>query len=362
MIATQSATTQSHTVVPEVRPIFIIGTERSGSNLLRLILNSHSSISIPHPPHVMRYFTPLASHYGNLQIDKNFNRLARDVAYLINHHIYPWPFTVHANTLALQACEPSVFGLCAAAYEQYRDFHGKARWGNKSTFLIDNTDAIFHLYPQAQLIWLVRDPRDVAASSVTSVFNPFHPYYTVQLWNRQQLRGMQLIESLPKHALFLLRYEDLIQSPEESVRELCTFLDEKFEPEMLQFFTKEEASLSASLSQSWQNTSSTILHDNAGKYRKKLKVNDIKLVETMCRPLMQSFGYATEKHIPEPHPSVDIISNSARNLFRLATYALNNIVARVKVEYMSVRQDANVWKRWHRALFMCYLQLLRRGV
>ncbi len=264
MLATQTTTAEGPAVVPENRPIFIIGTERSGSNLLRLILNSHSSISNPHPPHVMRYFTPLVSHYGNLQIDENLNRLARDVAYLINHHIYPWPFTVHANTLALQARERSVFGLCAAAYEQYRDFHGKARWGNKSTFLIDNTDAIFHLYPQAQLIWLVRDPRDVAASSVTSVFNPFHPYYTAQLWNSQQQRGMQLIESVPKDALFLLRYEGLIQSPEKSIGELCAFLDEKFEPEMLQYFTKEEVLLSASLSQSWQNTSNDILHDNAG--------------------------------------------------------------------------------------------------
>ncbi len=97
MIATQSATAEGPTLVPEIRLIFIIGTERSGSNLLRLILNSHSRISIPHTLHVMRYFTPLVSYYGNLLMDENFNRFARDVAYLINHPIYPWPFTVRVK-------------------------------------------------------------------------------------------------------------------------------------------------------------------------------------------------------------------------------------------------------------------------
>jgi len=36
-------------------PLFILGTERSGSNLLRLICNAHSRITIPHPPHILRY-------------------------------------------------------------------------------------------------------------------------------------------------------------------------------------------------------------------------------------------------------------------------------------------------------------------
>ena len=47
-------------------PLFIIGTERSGSNLLRVILDAHSRISVPHPPHIMRYFSPLVARYGDL--------------------------------------------------------------------------------------------------------------------------------------------------------------------------------------------------------------------------------------------------------------------------------------------------------
>ena len=56
-----------------------MGTERSGSNLLRLILNAHSRIAVPHPPHVLRYFAPLEAGYGDLSRRGNRARLVDDV-------------------------------------------------------------------------------------------------------------------------------------------------------------------------------------------------------------------------------------------------------------------------------------------
>ena len=72
-------------------PLFIIGTERSGSNLLRLILNTHSRIAIPHPPHVVRYFAPLEAAYGDLSRSKEaFTALVDDILAFVRMHIYPW--------------------------------------------------------------------------------------------------------------------------------------------------------------------------------------------------------------------------------------------------------------------------------
>ncbi|MCR4286857.1 MAG: sulfotransferase, partial [Deltaproteobacteria bacterium] len=55
-------------------PIFIIGTERSGTNLLRLILNAHPNIALPHPPHIMKNFSGLVPLYHYLGVDGNFRR------------------------------------------------------------------------------------------------------------------------------------------------------------------------------------------------------------------------------------------------------------------------------------------------
>ena len=80
-------------------PLFIIGTERSGSNLLRVILNSHPNIVIPHPPHIMRYFGPLEARYGDLSRHRNLRRLVDDVLRLVKAHIHPWSWIPKADDI-----------------------------------------------------------------------------------------------------------------------------------------------------------------------------------------------------------------------------------------------------------------------
>ena len=67
-------------------PLYIIGTERSGSNLLRVMLNAHSGIVLPHPPHILRYFSPLEKAYGDFEESENLSRLVSDVLRLIVGH------------------------------------------------------------------------------------------------------------------------------------------------------------------------------------------------------------------------------------------------------------------------------------
>ena len=182
-------------------PLFILGTERSGSNLLRLILDSHPRIVIPHPPHVMRYFTPLVERYGDLADAARFRRLVDDVLTLVRAHIHPWPWVPDAEDLVRRARvvpggdKPDLFSVYAALHEAVRDHQlgpDGGRWGCKSTFMIDHVDRIVAEWPGARLLWLYRDPRDVAASSRQSVFSAFHPWMTARLWDRQQRQGLEL--------------------------------------------------------------------------------------------------------------------------------------------------------------------------
>src|SRR4030065_1091704 len=73
-----------------VDPIFIVGTERSGSNLLRAILNAHENICIPHPPHIMNELAHLVPRYGDLSQDKNFRRLIDHAVRVVELHFAPW--------------------------------------------------------------------------------------------------------------------------------------------------------------------------------------------------------------------------------------------------------------------------------
>lgn len=333
-------------------PIFIVGTERSGSNLLRLILDSHSRISVPHPPHIFRYFATLEAEYRDLSDRHNLRRLAQDVIKLIEWQIHPWEYIPDPDLIVSLSKPRDLMGVFGAVYEWHKQNAGKDRWGCKSTFMIDHVDRILARFPNAKFIWLIRDPRDVAASSHESVFNPCHPYFTALLWCQQQYVGLDYEQRLPKTNWTRLHYETLIESPEQTLRKLCKFLEENFEPQMLCFWETPAARLSACLSQSWANTASPILRHNAGKYRNVLSEREIRLVEDLVRHPMGKLGY-----IPEFEPS-----NFTANWLRLIEFAIGEFFRRCCVEGKSFRHDQNHWRRWRRAWKMTVLRIRYRGL
>lgn len=326
-------------------PIFILGTERSGSNLLRLILNSHSNITVPHPPHIVHYFKHLEPYYGDPREDKNFQRLIDDILGLLDVHIYPWDISPERNTILREARPRDAFGVMIALYEQYRRHTGKARWGCKSTFMIHHVPAILKRFPQARLILLVRDPRDVAASSRQSVFSPYHPLLTARLWASQQHIGMKWHQKLPSSSLHVLFYEDLTTMPERALERLCGFLDEPFEKDMLNFFHTREARKSGRLSESWKATASPVSTKSLRRFEEELTRDELLNVESSCLEAMRYFGYS-------PRIDPEELKHHRPSLGDGIRARLLDDYWRLKVEMRSWRRDRNAGRRWARALYL----------
>jgi len=335
------------------RPIFIIGTARSGSNLLRLVLNAHSAIAIPHPPHIMRYFAPLERGYGDLYDARRFEALVDDVLWLLRVHIHPWELPIDKQRVLERARPRDVFGVQCALYDQLLQAAGKRRWGCKSTFMVHHVDRALQRDPEASFVLLVRDPRDVAASSRRSVFSPCHPWPTARLWQEQQQLGLALLGRLGPERVHLLRYEDLLADPQGSVEALCGFLGEAYEAEMLAFHRGDEARRSASLSESWQNTARPVIAGNSGKYRSELSPAEVRLVESITGRFMRRLDYPLE--FPEATQAAQLPSDTT-----LLSYRAHDLAGRAKVEWRSLRRDANHWRRWSRDATMEYLALRDR--
>jgi hypothetical protein len=328
------------------RPIFIVGTERSGSNLLRLILNTHPAIAVPHPPHIVRYLGPTEEQYGDLSKDACFRQLAQDVVRLVRAHINPWEIPIDAERLVAHAPTRTVFGLYVALYEQYREWSGKPRWGCKSTFMIEHTDTVLANFPAARIIHLVRDPRDVAASSLTSVFNPCHPYHTAHVWSAQQRLGSACLAKHPMNTR-CIRYEDLVADPCATIARICEFLEETPDPAMLAFFKTEAAQRGARLCESWRRTAEPIDSASSGRYRSALSPFGIRLVEAITRPQMRQFGYQPDA--PESPIADDELCRP-----RLR-HVLLNAWLRLRIEARSLFRDTNCWRRWRRDVVVLYL-------
>jgi hypothetical protein len=322
--------------------VHIVGTERSGTNLLRQILTSHSDMAIPHPPHLLRYFASLEPLYGDLELNENFRELAGDILRLVRWHIHPWPDVPHTATIMREVPSRDVIGIYVALYRWYARQEGKPRWGCKSTFTVDQVEHVHARLPNARFIWLVRDPRDVAASSKESVFNPCHPVLTSRLWQRQQLECLRLERLLPRTHWLRLRYEDLVSEPERTVREVCQFIELPFEQQMLMFFTTAAARRTAGLSRSWRNTGRPILVSRVGRFREALTPREVSAVELMTASTLDDLGYPRTEAAPEPLPSgIEV--------------RLTNALGRCSVELASLKSDANHWLRWRRDFYVAAL-------
>lgn len=334
-------------------PIFILGTERSGSNLLRLLLDAHPRIAVPHPPHIVRYFEPLEPLYGDLGADGPFRAMVSDVLRLVHTHIYAWDVPLDAERIVREASPRNAFGVYVASYEQYREHAGKARWACKSTFMVHHVEAIRARFPDARLVLLVRDPRDVAASSKQSVFSTFHPLHTAELWRADQAEGLRWLDALPSTTIHLLHYERLVGDPDGEVRRLCAFLGEPFEPAMLRFFERDEARKSAGLAESWANTGRPVSTASRERWRRELTVRQRLLVEWTAHREMLRLGYtpvATESELAAVR-----ISPAER-----ARIAAEDRLLEAHVELRSLRKDANVWRRWRRAWTLATIRARRR--
>lgn len=330
-----------------MRPIFIIGTERSGSNLLRTMLDAHPAIAAPHPPHILHIFEPAADSYGALDDPANFRRLSDDVARLVRWHIHPWHPVPEGAALADAAPSRTLLGLTDAVYASHLRWRRKTRWACKSTFNIRYVDALRDYYPDARFLWLVRDPRDVVASNLRSVFGPSSAVASATLWRDQQALGWYASGGGTSPDCLTIRYEDLVTTPEAVVRSICAFLDEPFDPRMLAPHASAFAQQTARLAMSWQGLASPIFATSARRFTRELSPGDVATVEAIAGPRMRDFGYA-----PTRTPV------AGRGIGGTASdFVLRRVPRRAIIEGRSLFNDRNVVIRWRRTLFLVGLRL-----
>lgn len=333
-------------------PIFIIGTERSGTNLLRLILNAHSQIAVPHPPHILKNFFNLEFYYADLRKDQNFKRLIRDVVRMVELHPYPWGIRIDQDEIFVSARDRNLISIFFAIYDQYLGSTEKKRWGCKSTFMIYHVALIRRYYPGAKFLYMVRDGRDVAVSAKKSVFNRYSVYYVAGLWKKEQQIGIYWLNKLPKTDIFLVKYEDLLVNPEVTVKSVCVFLNEPYQDKMLNFFDTQEAQKSGRMSAAWKNTSRPILKDNFGKFKTELKKSEVDLFEAIGGQELDYFSY------PLFRPFYVSEGARARGIkFRIG-YLFEEIFFMIRAQLKSLFTDKNKALRFKKFWFLKFIRII----
>lgn len=302
----------------------------------------------------MSLLSPLVASYGPLEKDANFARLVVDAITLTRLHAYPWDVPLDAGDIVRTARGRDLFSVYAAVYERYRRHVGKARWGCKSTFMIDHDEAILRYFPHARFLFLVRDARDVAVSARQSVFNHFHPYFVARLWSRQQRKGLGMLRDLPAEQILEVHYEDLTRSPETEVPRICAFLGEAFEEPMMAFHRSSEARKSASLCQDWRNTDQGFLANNSRKFLRELRPDEVALIEAVAERELTALGYGLVSSAAD-RERASRISDADR-----LSFDITECIERARVEWNSFLKDRNHLLRVRKIMFLAWLRLRSR--
>jgi hypothetical protein len=207
-------------------PIFVGGMFKSGTSLLRAMLGQHSAI---------------ASGLETYWFDWNWS--ARDseamkVMYGRLAHFFDMT-TAEVTTMAMASDSAEKFLSTLMADVARRQ--GKPRWAEKTPGNIAHADRIWKAWPDAQIVHIIRDPRDVFASLVEAK-KWDSPDEFAERWISTIGRGLRLNAELnpsPK-AYMAIRYEDLTAAPEKVMRGVIDFLGEPWEAAAGQFSGREE--------------------------------------------------------------------------------------------------------------------------
>jgi len=233
-------------------PAFVLSTVRSGSTLLRMLLDSHSEIHSPHEMHLRSLNVEITGKYGDKALAEV--KLDRDE---LNHVLWDW--YLHRELAST----------------------GKRLLVNKTPSDVWIADRIQACWPDARFIFLLRHPLAIARSR-----HALRPDDPAERNLKRVLRYAEAVENarqtLPGHTV---RYEDLAADPPAETRKLCAFLGVAWEPEMLEYGNFSHGRLKAGLGD-WKDAIRT------GQVQPPKPLPGLDEVPELLRPITAAWGYA----------------------------------------------------------------------
>src|SRR5262249_20192115 len=145
-------------------PIFIVGCPRSGTALLRDLLRSHPRLSFPGESH---FIPALYRGYGDPNNEREACALASRI--LESAWVKAWGLALEPSAFA---GERSYAKIVSRIFEAWAEKERKPRWGDKTPRYVVEIPLLMKLFPDAKILHIIRDGRDVALSWISAGFGP----------------------------------------------------------------------------------------------------------------------------------------------------------------------------------------------
>jgi len=289
------------------RPVFICGHPKSGTSLLRSLFDSHPQvITYPEETRFFRSYLPAAAGKA---LDEKLALADRMLT-----HVFDWNQTAPPPDQAgfldrdyshisaadirgtmrdrIRECYRHDGDLLAAAVLAFGQVSGQlspasACWVEKTPYNERFAGQIFAWWPEARCVHVVRDPRDNFVS-----YQRKHAEWSPESfglsWARSTLAGLDHRDTYGSHRYWLMRYEDLVRDPGETIRALCDFLG---------IADDESLRQPARGGRPWQGNSmftetfDQISRAPVGRWEGRLESDELVALEALAASPMRSLGY-----------------------------------------------------------------------
>ena len=310
-------------------PLIVLGVSRSGTTLLRVILDRSPGIAIPDET----FFIPQLAHRHSGTIDPEsvlddlcrFPRLAA------------WGLSADDFVFRLRP-DMEIGEAISAVFDAYASSRGKPRWGDKTPMYMRHLGLLDRLFPEAQYVHLIRDGRDAALAFldmpervVTKTWA--HPRDAAGFaceWRVEVADARNLGRRVGTSRYFEVRYEDLVAEPERVVRSICEFASVPFEPAMLEYSGSIDVSAKPHHQRLLQAPTKGVRD-----WRTQMSPEDASAFEAIAGDLLAELGYELLDGSAQP---------AARAALALAWYR-TRIGAYNAAAY--ALQRSPVWRRRH---------------
>jgi hypothetical protein len=295
----------------EINPSFVVGAERSGTTLFRLMLNHHPEIAVCSE---FEYIVDLLVGREDWpDLNQVYDRLRSN-----------WIFQGHNFSIDPALSYPDLansFLQQVLQRQQAQQVIGVVH---------RNFDQLQRIWPNARYIHIVRDPRDVARS-VIGMGWAGNVWEGVRFWVEVEQMWERMQGQLSDDRFIEIKYEELISSPEAVLDQVCQFLGTTFNPSMLEY-----------------HKSTTYLKPNSKliqQWEKKLYPYEVSLVESRVGTLLSQRGYQLSGQ-PIRHPSfVEKLWLRVQSKFSRLNYRLHQMGLWLFIsEYISRKLNIKPWQ------------------
>jgi len=289
-----------------VQVFFLIGAERSGTTLLRLMLNHHPAIACLGEFNLA--FEGLNEDGSEPDRETYHKRLNLSRTYRYSG----------VEVSADLDCREAIPALLEALHR--KDGTGKHIVG--ASIHARYLEALRY-WPELRFIHLVRDPRDVAPSAVAMGWIATC-WHATELWLKAESAVEDLRKVLPADRIASVRFEDLVSQPEQELTRLCALLGVEYDARMLSY--PEDS------------TYSPPDPSAASRWRKRMPRRDVREVEARAAEVMQRRGYELSGIKPLRMNTYRRAVLAARNRFGRFRARLNTYGPGVLLQYTIARR------------------------